>query len=178
MTIEFVVEDGTGKSDATSYVSENDMKQYWHNIGYDYGSLSEDDIKRYLNRSSSLIDSKYLTYFPGVRSYEEQTLEWPRYGAMYIGGQWPIKDYEVPIEIRNATCEMAYVISNGYDVQPVLSSSGDIVEEEVEVDVIKERKVYKSSSIKKRDVYTVVEDALARITGGTHRNYTVNLMRE
>ena len=36
MAVEFVVEDGTGLDDATSYMSEVEFRQYWENRGIDY----------------------------------------------------------------------------------------------------------------------------------------------
>ncbi len=76
MEVEFVVEDGTGKSDATSYISEDDMKQYWYNVGYAYDTYSSDSIKRYLNKACIVIDSKYLRKWPGFRAHDDQNMEW------------------------------------------------------------------------------------------------------
>ncbi len=100
-----------------------------------------------------------------------------RYAAQYID-EMKIGSSEIPKELKNAVCELAYLISEGYDVQPILSSSGDVTEETIKVDVIEEKKTYKSSSITDRDEYTAVDDALARITGGSSRNYIVNIIRK
>ena len=42
MAIEYVVEDGTGLSTATSYISTADFDQYWENVGYT-NTLSTDE---------------------------------------------------------------------------------------------------------------------------------------
>jgi hypothetical protein len=34
MAINFVVEDGTGLTTATAYLSLEELKQYWDNVGY------------------------------------------------------------------------------------------------------------------------------------------------
>ena len=76
MEITFVIEDGTGLADATSYITIDEMKQYWFNLGRDFDSLSDSDIERLLNQSTSYIDSNYS--FPGYRATSIQGLEWVR----------------------------------------------------------------------------------------------------
>ena len=61
MTIDFTVEDGTGLPDATSYISIDEMKQYWFNSGYDFDSLDNNTIMRLLNSSTAYIDSNYIS---------------------------------------------------------------------------------------------------------------------
>jgi len=175
--IEFVVEDGTGLDNATSYVSIDEFKQYAENNGYDITALDTDaSIQVLLNKSTFVIDSTYMSVFPGYRGSSEQTLEFPRVDAFYIDG-YAIKSDEVPKEIKNAVCEMAFLKFNGIDLQPVLEKSGSLRSEMVQVDVIKEAKEYFSGTDYDRDVLLVVEDALARITGGVSALYKLNIIR-
>lgn len=108
MSIEFIVEDGTGKSDATSYATVDQYKQYWLNRGL---TITDSDalIQGYLNIATDYLD---LTYrFLGCRVSSTQALEWPRYGANHKNGT-VILSTEIPVEVINAVCYLA----NKYDM--------------------------------------------------------------
>ena len=79
MTIEFIQEDGTSKTDSTSYASIVQFKQYWENRGTDYSALTDVVIQGRLNASTEYIDLQYN--FFGYKSDEDQSLEWPRYNV-------------------------------------------------------------------------------------------------
>lgn len=78
MAIEFVAEDGTGKTDATSYGSVEGFRQYWVNRGTDYSSavVSDAEASAYLNRATDYVDS--LHPWRGVKASTAQALEFPR----------------------------------------------------------------------------------------------------
>ena len=102
--IEFVVEDGTSKTDSTSYASTDQFLQYWTNRGQDYSTCSTDMIKAWLNLSTEYIDNNYN--FQGTRSDNDQALEWPRNGMTRKDGD-SISSDEIPSELINATCYLA-----------------------------------------------------------------------
>jgi hypothetical protein len=177
MEIEFVVEDGTGLSNATSYVSALELQQYWFNIGYSFESLTDNDIKRLLNKSTAYIDSNYVKGFPGYRVSSTQRLEWGREGAYYTDG-YDIESGTVPREIKNAVNEMAYLINQGVDPNATISKDGKVISESVSVDVIKESVKYQEGSSMYQDIYTSVDNALYRITGGVNDNFILDIMRD
>lgn len=110
MAIDFIIEDGTGKIDSTSYASIAQFLQYWENIGTDYSAESEDSIKGWLNAASMYIDDTYE--YKGVVSKETQALQWPRYGVIDRNG-YEIKSDYIPKEIVDATCYMAAQAKQG-----------------------------------------------------------------
>lgn len=122
MAIEFVQEDGTGKSDATSYASLAQYRQYWLNKGTDYSTTADDTIKAYLNSATEYIDNIYR--FKGSKTDEDQALEWPRFNVLkgdsehsyniYMGA---VLDYydsdEMPDNLVNACCYLAAKVADG-----------------------------------------------------------------
>lgn len=164
MAIQFIVETGTAEADATAYLTIDELKQYWDNMGYSYSALPDTTIMQYINKSSKLLDSMFIQRYPGVRTSSDQGLEWPRLEAYYVDG-WII-DYDVvPNEIKNATAEMVYAVSQDASVQPIISKDGKVIEERVKIDVIEEQKKYASATVTgiSRDKVTAVYDALKRL---------------
>jgi len=176
MTITFVVEDGTGLSDATSYCTVDEFKQYWFNKNYDYNNLTEDQIKRLLNDVTAYIDNSYRNGFPGKRDTTTQSLEWGREDAYYLDG-FTIDDGTVPPEIKSAVNEMSYLVTQGNDPEAIISKSGKILKEASQVDVIKESFTYEEGSPMSQDIYTSVDNILSRITGGVKDAYVIKVIR-
>jgi hypothetical protein len=100
----FVVEDGSGLPDATSYASTDFFDNYTDDRGYAVGT---GDTEQALIRATQVLDATYARRFTGTRTNgREQALEWPRSGATDIAGN-AIPDDEIPIEILEATAELA-----------------------------------------------------------------------
>jgi hypothetical protein len=176
MAIQFIVEDGNGLSTATSYITVAELKQYWDNVGYDYSELSTNELQQKINKATSIIDSEYLHQWPGYRSTDTQTLEWPRYAAYYVDG-YAIAETIIPVELKNAVSEMVYAMANGATLQPTITAPGVIEEQYVRVDVIQQRVKYSSTFLNPKDTVYAVQDALARITGGATGDFDISIMR-
>ena len=173
----FVVEDGTGLSTATSYVSVSDTKEVLTTYGYDYSGYVENDFEVALNIATVALNAQYRTHWlnNGDLLTATQILDWPREDANYVSGQDIVED-AVPVEIENATALLAYVTLTGNNIQPTYSSaSGGIQKYAVETGPIKESTTYFSglSPNNSRDVYTSVQDQLSKITGGSDPRYNI-----
>lgn len=105
MTI--VVEDGTGLADANSYVSEDEADTYADDRGITAWTDSTADKEAALVRATTTLDATYRTRFTGSKlNGRAQALEWPRINAYdWLGNL--LDDDEVPIEVRDATVELA-----------------------------------------------------------------------
>lgn len=88
-----VIEDGTGKANAESYVSASDCATYaaGHNLTFT-GTESEKEAK--LRRATQYLDSEYA--YKGEQLSASQALAWPR--TITAG---------VPRDIVSACCELA-----------------------------------------------------------------------
>ena len=105
LTINFVVETGTGSATATTYATVAQYKQYWLNKGI---TISDSDIiiQAHLNVAAEYLDLNFK--FLGFKKDTDQRREWPR----CINDQSIYNDMidsdEIPVEIVDACCYLAY----------------------------------------------------------------------
>ena len=104
MAIEFVIEDGTAKADATSYASVAQYRQYWENRGVDYSAVALDTVQVNLNKATEYIDSNYD--FDGYVVDDDQALQWPRCES-YDRNGYVIDSDTIPTKLIDAVCYMA-----------------------------------------------------------------------
>ncbi len=117
MAIIFIVEDGTGLSDSTSYMSVADFKQFWENKGKDYTSTTDAVIQVALNNAADWMS--YSFRYKGSITKDTQALDFPRAGICDRNGR--DVSYEVPADIVKATAYLAQyeVIGKFLDVVQV-----------------------------------------------------------
>lgn len=163
MAIEFVVEDGTGKTDATSYLSVAELDQGWENLGYDGSTLIEATKQVLLNVATKVVDGQYGNRFPGVRRYVTQRLQWPRTDAYYRDGH-KVAYNSVPPEVKNAVLEMAYASHSSVDLQPTNTEAGELESERVSVaGAVSESKSYFQGTARSHPKIAAVSDALTAL---------------
>ena len=104
MSITFEVENGTGKINATSYVSISEYKAYWANRGITITD-TDDNIKIYLNLATEYTDS--IANYCGQIYSDTQALFVPRLN--WYDTKWKDISESVPIQLKNAVCEFAYI---------------------------------------------------------------------
>ena len=178
MALKFIIENGEGFTNANSYISLDDLKDYWDTFGYIYSNYTDKALMQNIVKATRVIDSRYRNVFPGTRVTSSQGLEWPRENAYYVDDTEIAPDV-VPVEISSATAEMVYAaISGTATIQPVNSSEGPVIRTRDKVDVIEtEREFTSSASRYATDVITAVDDALSRITGGISAAYNIKIIR-
>jgi hypothetical protein len=125
-----VVEDGTGLEEADSYISVSDATLYvdsyytaqsaqkvlWTAALQNSGA----DAEVSLRRATRDIDATYA--FTGDPLTDTHALEFPRYG-----------EDEVPVEVMDATVEMALLILSGHDPTGPEDKSGAIESEKTKL---------------------------------------------
>lgn len=104
-----VVEDGTGLSNADSYVSLADAEAYFATMPASviaaWTGLSTDAEKENLLKyATRILDQK--ARFKGARTVSSSSLRWPRTGAVDCDGS-PAASNTVPRPIVSAVCEIA-----------------------------------------------------------------------
>ncbi len=104
-----IVEDGTGKADAESYISVADATTYHANRGNStWAALASDTVREQaLRKATDYMEQSYRIRWKGYRVNSTQKLSWPRYEVKRIDqyGYMP-SDY-VPLEVQNACAELA-----------------------------------------------------------------------
>lgn len=130
--MDFVVEDGTGKPDATSYVDLSYANSY---LGIfpdtsKWAALSDEQKQNALMRASDLLDHYFI--WEGQKTHGEQGLGWPRIGADDCDGTIIGTDV-IPDDLKRATCEYAGVVSQSNTISNPVSALGIT---DIKVDVI------------------------------------------
>jgi len=93
MAIQFIVEDGTGKIDSTSYCTVAEYKQWLENKG-EVTTETDSIIQARLNVGTEFIDG---FNFLGTKADISNSLQFPRIGIKYYA------DNVIPIEVKKAT---------------------------------------------------------------------------
>ena len=123
----FVVEDGTGKSDAVSYVTLAEADEYHaRRNNATWLALTHGQKEAALVNATTYMAQKYRLRWKGDRVSSTQALDWPRNfvqyadyayvtrnGAQQIGGYFYYPADDVPVEIKNACCDLAVYVLSG-----------------------------------------------------------------
>jgi len=113
MAIEFIIEDGTGKTDSTSYTSVAEFKQFWENRGVDYSATTDVTIQTWLNKATEYTELKYK--FRGSATNKDQALFWPRSGVLNKKKTAYFDTDEIPDDLKKATNYLAGQLSTNPD---------------------------------------------------------------
>ena len=111
-----IVEDGTGKSDAESYISVADADTYHSKRGNTaWAALATETKEVLLRKAADYMVQVYRTQWAGARKFDNQGLDWPRYDVPKFDspsgyGSYPAYylDTIVPGEVKVACAELAY----------------------------------------------------------------------
>lgn len=99
-----VVEDGTGKTNSNSYVSEADFGAY----ATDRGITVSGTAAVLLIQAMDYIEQQP---YKGIKGTDEQALQWPRYGV-YVDSYY-VGETVIPQLLKDALCEVALGIDAG-----------------------------------------------------------------
>jgi hypothetical protein len=134
----FQVEDGTGLTDATSYVSVNDADAYFAvdpNVT-DWDVLDNEDKEQLLNWATRTLDQKVI--WAGTPSTTMQALRWPRTGVRDRDDRLIASD-EIPRQLVELVCEFLKFIratdpTTSGDVDQISRLKVDVIEIEFQED--------------------------------------------
>lgn len=132
----FVVEDGSGRSDATSFCSVADADAYLAGASTVWTGSGTGQKQAALERASRFIAQTYEGQWRGTRSYERQALPWPRLDVCDADG-YAIGWNSVPRAVREATIEAAQRYVEGTALAPDQDGGGSLRKEEIAVGPIK-----------------------------------------
>ena len=124
----FVVEDGTGKSDATSYASVASLKAYFDDRGLSYATYTDDQIQRALIDATDFLERTY-TWATGRKGSKTQALGWPRLVA-YDSDGYAFETTEIPLPVVRATIVAAKLVLSGETL--IVNPTQKVIEERVE----------------------------------------------
>lgn len=102
-----VVEDGTGKTDAESYLSVAEADAYHLARGNSvWAAIATQELKEQaLRRALGYLEGRFRSSWKGSRLYQRQALSWPRYGVNVDG--FTLDTDVIPVDLKNAQAELA-----------------------------------------------------------------------
>lgn len=114
-----VVEDGTGKSNADSYISLAEFRTMAQQVGNpsEVANASDAQCQVWLRMSAAFgIDYVFGQVWQGKRTNETQRLSWPRMGAGDSRTYTAIKDNVIPTDVKWCQFWYAIALALGIDV--------------------------------------------------------------
>ena len=123
-----VVEDGTGKADATSYADLESIVVYAESQGYTL-PVEEAELEILVNKAMVYIES-LATSFSGSKLTKAQALQWPRSGAFVDG--FEVEEDEIPASLGKALAQLVSEINAGNDPMPN-GDGREIIREKIDV---------------------------------------------
>lgn len=150
-----VVEDGSGRGDAESYISVDDCTAYHaKRLNTAWASATAGAQEAALIKATEFLDHAYT--WKGLAEYSRQALAWPRSGVSNERGD---SVTGIPVEVQRASAEAALRALSGELVQDVapndrLQSKTESVEGAVSV-----AEVYRPGGAT-QTAYTVIERML------------------
>ena len=141
----FVVEDGSGKTDANSYVSVADADTYHSNVtqSSDWSAASGSDKENALIVATEYLDAEYQGRWRGLRGSSTQALAWPRASVEDDDG-FLLSPIEVPQKLKDACAWLALRVVLGDELLGVVTEPGSVTSESFTVGPITESKTYAS----------------------------------
>lgn len=127
----FVVEDGTGKTDANSYASVAAADSYAADRGItSWAALTTTAKQQALIKATDYLEATYQSAWKGYRNTLQQALAWPRYEVIVDGFLLP--NNAIPSAVVKACVDMAFKASAG---TTLIEDTGRVITRE-KVDVI------------------------------------------
>lgn len=166
----FVVEDGTGLANSTSYIDVAAADTYHEDRqGFGWDSLATAQKQALLVKATDFLRDSTLFPWRGSKKTAAQALDWPRSGVTEYNGQ-DVSDTVVPDRVQKATAELALVLSST-ELHPVVSMPSAGVKRD-KVDVI-EREYFTSKelSLDPRTYIPMVTSVMG-LVGPLLRNYS------
>lgn len=100
-----IVEDGSGKSDAESYITVAAADARHTALGNAAWTGTDAVKEAALRKGAEYLEQRYSQRWRGTKLLRAQALSWPRYGAIVHG--WDVDSDIVPAAVANACADLA-----------------------------------------------------------------------
>jgi hypothetical protein len=142
----FVVEDGNGLSDATSFCDVSFAGAYISLYGNTadrtaWAALDDTTKQGNLIRGARYLTVKYESRWMNYRVNQTQALPWPRAWIEDSDG-FPVGSNVIPVQVKQAQCEAALLDMNAVDLLPDSDPGQNIKAESVTAGPIQESITY------------------------------------
>lgn len=129
-----ITENGTGLSNAESYISVTDADTYHaaQTGSATWSGATTSTKEMALRQATAYIDSRFAERFKGTRVKESQALRFPRIGVIDIDG-FQIESNVVPPKLAQATAELALEVVSGTSLFVTEANAGSVKAEMVKI---------------------------------------------
>jgi hypothetical protein len=124
--VTLVIEDGSGKENAQSYVDVADVLAYATLYGLGTPAVTSGDIMR----AMQFFESYFFGRWVGLKQTDKQALSWPRAFAVRRDG-WGIESNFIPVEVKNAASALAIRATTTQNLFPDISRGDQAIEEQI-----------------------------------------------
>ena len=165
-----VVEDGTGKSNANSYLSVADADTYQSNrSNATWAALSTADKEVALIKATDWIEASFKVRWLGYRINNSMSLSWPRYDVVDYDG-YVIAATAVPAQIQDVTAIMGYEASQAALFTNVAADARNLTHLSQSAGPVSQTKSYQGSSMTAKR-FTQAEKIVAQFLLSAGRVY-------
>lgn len=123
-----VIEDGTGLSNATSYVTLTEARTFANQRGVTLPVL-DSEVEVLAIKAIDFLEAQ-RAFYSGQKVSKSQSLQWPRTGATLEGSE--ISEDEIPQDLKFAQNQLIIEGFQGSDLQPNFSGR-EVIKEKVDV---------------------------------------------
>lgn len=159
-----IVEDGSGLSNAQTYVSAADVASYAATYGLTPPAFPNTAIMKAMRYLEGMFYDRWV----GYKKTEEQSLSWPRANATKRDG-WSISESSIPREVKDAVCALAIRSSDGEDLTPDVTNANKVKKEQIGPIMVE----YATGA----PSYTIYKDIEFILTSITTQRYSAKVMR-
>ena len=152
-----VIEDGSQKSNATSYVTVAEYDAFLDARFIGRTDISDAQVEAYILRAMDYFESRQ---FIGKKATDAQALQWPR-SYVDIDG-YSINTDEIPQQVKNSIYELAYGFEQGYGIS-------DPVDRETSSEKVGEVTVTYKNSSAERTLTPAATQAMRKLLLPMHR---------
>ncbi len=144
-----VVEDGTGKSDAESYISTADVTTYLtaRRVATDFATWTAADATTKeiaVRLATQWLDARYHERWRGVKFSGTQALNWPRDSVEL--DSYILSASDIPQQLLDATAELALKETDGDTLFADMADEGTVSSKAVRIGLISESIDYSGGS--------------------------------
>ena len=164
-----VVEDGTGMSDAESYVSVSDADSWHtkHQAPATWTAASTAEKEAALRQATHYLDIRFTGRWRGYKGSSTQALAWPRAFGIDDEG-YPIDDDSLPVLLEGATAELASKVIDGDTLLVDVTKPGQIKRKSIKAGPISKDVEYMGGLSPQKE-YTEVEKMLVPLLESTNK---------
>lgn len=132
-----ILEDGTGVSGAQAWFDESFMDSYNENHDQvpEWEDADTDTKQKWIRQGTTYIARAYANRFKGKRTYEAQSLPFPRTGIIDPDG-FEIAENSLPNALLEATAEAILRQAMGIELLPDAAAGENVSTKDIRVDTI------------------------------------------